>query len=79
MVKLLAIIYLVLNGVQDPDPAKTYYYTQTFDTIAICEEARDSDIVKGGVEELRRVLQEQNPGVDFVIETKCVADEDDKD
>jgi hypothetical protein len=76
MIKLLALVYILVGGVEGPAPVKTYYYKNTFETIAICEEARASDEVKNGVAELEQFLRDNNPGIDLVVKTKCVDEEE---
>lgn len=74
MIQLIAAIFLVVAGVTEDVPVSAFHYKNDFATRAECEAARESDLVKQGVEELRAYLAERNPGIEFVIETKCIAE-----
>ncbi len=48
MIKLVALIYLALNGAVDPEPARIVNSMFTFDTVEACEEFKKSDVALRG-------------------------------
>jgi hypothetical protein len=76
---LIALVFVIVNGVQNPDPEVAFGYSDKFQTFEQCEAVRLNDAQhKAAIEKLRAGLAAANPGVDFTIETICDVEEPDE-
>lgn len=73
MVDLLALIFVTVLGAVSPDtePTAVFYYRESFEDVALCEAAKESEDIKEGVAGLKAEFEARYPKDKVTIELVC--------